>query len=395
MVTVDLETEPVIDSVTVRPDVDFAQAQSLGARQAQEDYSRWQVGSGNGHLLAVLADGMGGHNAGDVASKLAVDAFVHTFGQYPAGAVSAAMGASLQMANHEIAQAISHDEALEEMGCTLVAVHVDRAGLQWISVGDSPLFLLRGRCLIRLNEDHSMMPIIEAARRAGKLSQAEAESHPGRHGLRCAVTGEAFSLVDVSAKPLPLRKDDIVLLASDGLLTLTVREIRAVVRRARKGTAAHMVQALLDAVAEKKKAKQDNTTVQVFVAPEDLGPSRHGLNRWRTLMWVVLLLGAFVAGASSSRLNLREAFSWVHEWIPSADVTPSAPHPVSVPSDEREPPPGAGAAPSTTGAPDESKTEPKAAPEGAVTEKSANGDKGRKGDVSPASPSQPAKRSKH
>ena len=74
----------------------------------------------------MLADGMGGHTGGEVASKMAVDAFVATFNAYPAGSVPAKLGAALNGANNHLASGIKNAPALEGMGCTLVGIYCSR-----------------------------------------------------------------------------------------------------------------------------------------------------------------------------------------------------------------------------------------------------------------------------
>ena len=112
---------------------------------------------GDGSLLAVVADGMGGHAGGAVASKLAVEAFVHAVEQGGGLADGAAGG---QRRGRQGPRAAKPE--LAGMGATLVAAQVRGDEVRWISVGDSPLFLVSAGRLERLNADHSMAPQIDA-----------------------------------------------------------------------------------------------------------------------------------------------------------------------------------------------------------------------------------------
>lgn len=272
-------------------DIDFSSKEFLGARTNQEDYSAFHIGSSGSQLLAVLADGMGGHSGGEIASKKAVDVFISTFKSNNSDSILVKLGASLNQANSEIASTISSSPALDGMGCTLVAMHVGPTGLQWISVGDSPLFLFRDGKLTRLNADHSMTPLIEEAVRLGNLSKEEALKHPDRHALRSAVSGEDLAIIDTSVEPLKLHRGDLVLLASDGLLSLSTNEISKVLK-ANLGKGAHaIVGKLIDAVVAKQKPKQDNTTIQLFIAPKSFGTSSsQSLFFWSLIISFLLVL---------------------------------------------------------------------------------------------------------
>ena len=111
---------------------------------------------GDGSLLAVVADGMGGHAGGAVASKLAVDAFVHAVEQ------GGGLADGLQDANAAVGEGAAGKPELAGMGATLVAAQVRGDEVRWISVGDSPFFLVSAGKLERLNADHSMAPQIDA-----------------------------------------------------------------------------------------------------------------------------------------------------------------------------------------------------------------------------------------
>ena len=271
----------------LRQDVDFAGHEILGSRQAQEDSSLLRASRNGFELLAVLADGMGGHVNGATASKTAVDSFDATFNSYVAGSVSTKLGASLHQANHDLANTAKNSPGLDGMGCTLVGAYIDSQGLQWVSVGDSPMFLWRRNKLMRLNADHSMTAIIEEFRLSGKITAEEAASHPGRHELRSALTGEALSLIDAPTAPLPLYKNDVVIIASDGLLTLSEKEIAGLLRQSVGSTADTIARQLLLSVEQKKKPRQDNTTIQIVVLPVSLGDTRM---RVRPSVWAIIVV---------------------------------------------------------------------------------------------------------
>lgn len=314
-----------------RPDVEFAGQASVGARSAQEDYSRFSLDPVGTTLLAVLADGVGGQTGGQVASQTAVDAFLATFSASPATSVPTKLGAALNQANTALAVSVNNRPELDGMGSTLVGVHIGEHGLQWISVGDSPLFLFRGGKLIRLNADHSMKPVIEEAVRQGKITREDALRHPDRNAIRSAVTGEALTMIDTPVAPVPLNKRDVVLLASDGLLTLSDDEIVKVLGDHADALPQVIANALVKAVTSKQKPRQDNTTVQVIKVPTAMGVKQRS---FELLGWVLVVLLAAALGTLTYWIK-EPASQWLKAlgfFDRSEVVVAPAPSPVPVPA---------------------------------------------------------------
>ena len=318
--------------------IDFDQRDFIGDRELQEDYAEACLINNSSELLLVLADGMGGHASGEVASKKSVDTFLKTYEDFPSKAISSKLGAALQQANNEIAQSIQNSPALDGMGCTLVGVHVGSQGLQWISVGDSPLFLYRRGKLYRLNQDHSMAPVIEKSLQEGKISKEEAKNHPHRNALRSAVTGGELSLIDTPSSPYVIQDRDVIVLASDGILSLSDYEIIEQIEANNQLTAENIAGALIAAVKAKRRPKQDNTTVQVLIVPPQFGGGGSTF-RISTLILLVIFLSAIVSAVYF--LNQQFQFFSLDQFDtpPKATTTidsskPIAPVPLPV-SDEK------------------------------------------------------------
>jgi protein phosphatase len=294
------------NATVFRRQFDFDQKEFIGERELQEDYSSINFLKQQTELLFVLADGMGGHAGGEVASKTAVDAFVKTFVDSPSESIQAKLGAALQQANHEITNLINNNSSLDGMGCTLVGMHLGVHGINWISVGDSPLFLIRKNQLIRLNEDHSMAPLIEKSLREGKITLDEARNHPHQHVLRSAVTGGDLELIDAPANTFVLYAGDVVVLASDGILTLSDDEILNTIKGASQRQADSLTSALLSAVRAKRKPRQDNTTVQVFVVPQHWkGSSKGNLSFWLAIGAAIAVLAAGAAYVLTQNFGIK------------------------------------------------------------------------------------------
>lgn len=240
--------------------------QRLGQREQQEDaiaVVRPDAADANSDVLLLLADGMGGHAGGEVASALAIDVFSDHFrnvsqNMRPRGRLSE----SLDAANASIAERIAQEPQLAGMGCTFIGVLVAQERLVWISVGDSVLYLLRGGRLRRLNADHSLMGELSQMVDRGDLTRAEAENHPQRNALRSAVTGGGLSLVDVNS--MELEPGDTVLMATDGIETIDTADIAKILQTTVRDGAQSATDRLLDAVEMADQPRQDNTSVIVL-----------------------------------------------------------------------------------------------------------------------------------
>lgn len=249
---------------------DRASSATKGARSYQEDMALiWPAeggpGSGvssarPGEVLAVLADGMGGHAGGALASRMVCESFFSAFSA-GSGDARARLIAALTAANEAIAEKVAANPDLSGMGSTIIGVFFSREGAQWVSVGDSPLLLYRRGEIALLNEDHSLAPELDRMAEAGKITFEEARRDPRRHMLRSAVTGDDIELVDVSRRPLPVEPGDFIILASDGLQTLEPSEIERIVSAYEQDGAKAVADALIRAVEAVRDPHQDNATV--------------------------------------------------------------------------------------------------------------------------------------
>jgi PPM family protein phosphatase len=252
---------------------DRAVRATQGARDYQEDAAvvwpgdnPWQPSvalcAEDGSFLAILADGMGGHAGGALASRIVCDQFLKSYAEN-SGSVKEGLLGALEASNNAIADKVAENPLLSGMGSTLVAVMFGQNGINWVSVGDSPLWLWRRGELALLNEDHSLAPDLDALAAAGKITVSEAKRDPRRHMLRSAVTGEDIDLVDISRKPLVLEAGDYVVLASDGLQSLDNSEIERIIAAYGGDGATSVAGALIRAVDALREPHQDNATVIV------------------------------------------------------------------------------------------------------------------------------------
>src|SRR5829696_1387375 len=185
----------------------FALTDTGRARRANEDslFERAPV--------FAVADGMGGAQAGEVASSVAVEGFEQ--GMPADGTPEERLAALAHEANERIHALSRADEQRAGMGTTLTAAYVDGDVVSFVHVGDSRAYLFRDGKLERLTEDHSLVG--EMVRR-GKLTEEEAEGHPQRSIITRALGPEPAVEVDTMSKYA--RAGDVFVLCSDGLTTM-------------------------------------------------------------------------------------------------------------------------------------------------------------------------------
>jgi serine/threonine protein phosphatase PrpC len=255
-----------------KPDIRFDVASVLnrGCRDYQEDAIATDFPLGAEFGYAVLSDGMGGHAAGDVASKIVVtevfselkfqSSDVTRFKENVCDVLkSAAVSANACMSAHT-----STNPDTAGMGATLVAPVLMRDRLFWISIGDSPLYLYRGGELRQLNEDHSLGPHIDYMVRSGMMSEDVGRNHPDRNALTSVLIGETIERIDCPEVPFQLNDGDILVVASDGIQFLSNRQIRKTLRDNGKATSARITEMLLEELRSLGDPEQDNICFSVI-----------------------------------------------------------------------------------------------------------------------------------
>jgi protein phosphatase len=165
----------------------------------------------------VVADGMGGAQAGEVASRIAIEAFESGLGD--AGSPEERLAVRVREANRQIYDRSRAEEGREGMGTTLTAAYLDDGSVAIAHVGDSRAYLFRDGELTRLTRDHSL---VDELVRRGKLTEEQAAEHPQRSIITRALGPEPN--VEVDTWTYPVRPGDVLLLCSDGLTSMVPEE---------------------------------------------------------------------------------------------------------------------------------------------------------------------------
>ena len=238
--------------------------------------------------LFVVCDGMGGHEAGEVASAIAVTIIAD---EAPISLDDTALGAAVEAANQAIIGAWSQGVGKEGMGCTATAVQIFGDKMAVAHVGDSRCYLLRAGQIVRITHDHSY---VEELVDAGEITADEARVHPARSIITRALGSDPEMYADHFT--LDVEKGDRIILCSDGLSSMIADEAIEDVALScptPQNCADALVQAALDA------GGFDNVTVVVVDVARDAVAERHARQMMRgafgvLLGMVALLIAAFI-----------------------------------------------------------------------------------------------------
>jgi protein phosphatase len=208
--------------------------------------------------LFAVADGMGGAQAGEVASAAAIEAMERGLPDGP-GSPEERLASLVLDANERIIAMAAEDQGRAGMGTTMTAAYLTEAEVAVAHVGDSRLYRLRGGELERLTEDHTLVAELE---RQGKITQEEAGRHPQRSIITRALGAEPD--IQVDHHTWPARDGDVYLICSDGLMMFPEERIGEIVRTAPDLRSA--ARALVDAA--NAAGGRDNITVVLFRVEE-------------------------------------------------------------------------------------------------------------------------------
>jgi protein phosphatase len=206
--------------------------------------------------LVMIADGMGGHVGGKMASGIAVDVFRLSFIGSDLEEPEAALTEALSAAHLAIRGYVREHPEYSGMGTTCTAAVLRNGHLYYCHVGDSRLYLVRGPRITQLTRDHTMVGrMVEQ----GLLRPDEVKDHPDRHVLVSAMGVSESLFADLPDAPIPLFPEDILLLCTDGLYdTIGDEELRLQASQSAPATACKQ---LIETA--KTRGGHDNITLQI------------------------------------------------------------------------------------------------------------------------------------
>jgi serine/threonine protein phosphatase PrpC len=204
----------------IRPGIELANLTDVGCERSQNEDNYCYAEPENDEemqkrgRLAVVADGMGGQEGGQIASTIAVDTVRDVFLNGPADDPATALETAYQSAHKAIQEyALEHPE-LAGMGTTCTAAVLKDGYLTYGHVGDSRLYLLRQGVIIQLTRDQSY---VQQMVESGVISAEQAKTHPSRNILTSALGSDSAVEADFAKAPVPLLAGDVLLLCTDGL----------------------------------------------------------------------------------------------------------------------------------------------------------------------------------
>ncbi|MCL2680679.1 MAG: Stp1/IreP family PP2C-type Ser/Thr phosphatase [Coriobacteriia bacterium] len=254
--------------------------------------------------LYAVADGLGGHQSGEVASQLAISALRDNAPRHPD---ATALARAVQAANQAVIKGIEKGKGRPGMGTTMTAAMIAGGSATVAQVGDSRAYLLRNRSLSQITEDHS---VVGAMMRSGHLSAAEARSHPQRSVITRALGSDPALNVDTFE--ISVLRGDRLLICTDGLTSMVddaqIEQI-LVSSLDPNHAAEKLVQAALDA------GGSDNVSVIIVDVTEEhaanaaLSTTKQKKPRSKLWLWALLwatLVAAALAGVFFVTLNYVE-----------------------------------------------------------------------------------------
>lgn len=219
-ITAEITVESVVPHIElrVRPKLSFGAKTDMGkVRENNEDKHEFYVAERDGDIaskghLFVVCDGMGGHEAGQIASEIATKTFIDVYRSHPSEDYMAASRSAVTAATRFINDLARAIPSRKGMGTTLVALIVRQDKVLVVNVGDSRAYRLRDGVVEQLTTDHTW---VEETVAAGMMSRDEAEQHPYRHVITRALGTERDVACDLFEHEL--QEGDVLMICSDGV----------------------------------------------------------------------------------------------------------------------------------------------------------------------------------
>jgi len=213
--------------------------------------------------LLVVADGMGGHQGGEVASGIAAQIVRNVFFRSERDSPVDVLAESFDEAQQAILDAAGSSEELADMGTTCSAAIVKQGWASFGHIGDSRIYLVREGSALQMTEDHTLVNELFSR---GAIAREEIENHPQRNVLTSALGSlSPNAVINFSEEPMPLKRGDVLLLCSDGLHGLVSAEEMCSILDG--GALSDACRSMVDLA--KRRGGADNITVQLLKVKEE------------------------------------------------------------------------------------------------------------------------------
>ena len=251
-----------------RPGIEVAHQTDVGCRRENNEdaLSYWEPQADGDFKrkgrLAIIADGMGGYEGGQEASRLAVETVLSVYGEEPSSDPGVALVKGFLAAHDRIREYAEAHPELQGMGTTCTALALQGHKLFVVHVGDSRLYLLRRGSIQRLTHDHSYVGrLVES----GILRSEEAETHPQRHILTAALGAGMELSPEAFAEPMEVEAGDSLVLCTDGLWSqVSEKELLGVISENRPAAACQELVRIA-----RERGGPDNITLQILLVGEN------------------------------------------------------------------------------------------------------------------------------
>lgn len=246
---------------------DIAFFTDIGDRDEQQDSYGWLAGEESAFI--VICDGMGGYQGGRTASRLAVQTVLTAYErQTDGGAPVSFLQDATRRADRAVSRYVPRDGTRFDGGTTLISLLLFKSYLFWNSVGDSRIYLFRGKKeYAQLTQDQNYRTVIDEQLRTGKITEREYRQEERKANALINYIGIGdIELIDYNHTPFLLQKDDVILMTTDGLYRqMSDQQIADIIMRG--NAAEETVQALAAEAmqnAKKRVRSQDNLTMALI-----------------------------------------------------------------------------------------------------------------------------------
>lgn len=244
------------------PHIDIGQSSIIGTRNYQQDALAVYRYS-NEILLAVVCDGMGGLNGGEIASNTAVNMLIQDFNRV-SNFEDVPGFFSEEVVRLDDCIANLEDEYGNSLGggCTIVALAIKDNKAYMLTAGDSRIYLIRGNSICALNRDHNFRLQLDAMLKAGRITEMEYEMQENQAEALISFLGVGnISLYDINPEPIFLQENDLFILCSDGLYKRLSNEQIMDIVMDNHNSMQVIAERLNEVVMQLTCVNQDNTSV--------------------------------------------------------------------------------------------------------------------------------------